>query len=394
MKHSKKSTSLIVALTLTLSTSVSFLAAEKVNAKESAVDSQKQVILVLKNANSTKNKSSELKSKGKVIKEFNNVHSLKTNLSDVEIEDLKKDSDVLSVEEDAKISIAEDTKDWGITKVGAENSWNSGYTGLGVKIAVIDSGVDIDHPDFAATTEAAAAIAGGVSEVDYTTSYEDDNGHGTHVSGIIGARQNGIGIVGIAPKASIYAVKALDGSGSGNISSIIAGIDWSIQNHMDIISMSLGSQYSSTALQNACDTAYADGILVVAAAGNTGTKSVSAKSNIDTINYPAKYNSVIAVGAVDSSNNRAYFSSTGKELEVVAPGVKIVSDYLNGETATMDGTSMAAPYVAGNLALLKQANPTYTNVQLRSLLQSNVTDLGNKGRDTLYGYGLIKAPVK
>lgn len=297
-----------------------------------------------------------------------------------------KRSKINSVEEDAKISIVQDSEDWGITQVGAENSWASGYTGLGVKVAVIDTGIDKTHPDLS------TAVAGGISEVSYTTSYEDDNGHGTHVSGIIGARQNGTGIVGIAPDISIYAVKAMDSSGSGYISDTIAGIDWSIQNHMDIINMSLGSASSSTALQNACDTAYADGILLVAAAGNTGTTNV--KNNTDTINYPAKYNSVIAVGATDSSNKRASFSSTGKELEVVAPGVNIVSDYLSGQTVTMSGTSMATPYVSGNLALLKQANPNYTNVKLRSLLDTNVIDLGTAGKDNLYGYGLIKAPSK
>lgn len=389
MKKSKISTSFMLALALALS--ISFVASGKnVHAVES-VGNQKQVIVVFKDASSVKNQSFKLKLKGKPTKEYYNVHSLKTNLSDNEITDLKKDPNVLSIEEDTKISMIQDlenteVKDWGITTVGAESSWSSGYTGLGVKVAVIDTGVNTTHPDLE------TAIAGGVSQVSYTASYEDDNGHGTHVSGIIGARQDGVGIVGIAPEASIYAVKSLDSTGSGYISDIIGGIDWSIQNHMDIINMSLGSKSSSTALQTACDTAYSYGILVVAAAGNTGTAKV--RTNADTINYPAKYASVIAVGATDISNNRAYFSSTGKELEVVAPGVNIVSDSFTGGYVTMSGTSMASPYVAGDLALLKQANPTYTNVQLRSLLDNNVTDLGTQGRDNLYGYGLIKAPVK
>lgn len=395
MKISKKKLILTVALTLSLSTAFTFLTEKSVKAQTSAENSQKQVIIVLKDKTSTKNKSSELKAKGKITKEFDNVHSLKTNLSDMEIADLKNDTTVISVEEDTKVSIVQDTLDWGITKVDAQNSWNSGYTGLGVKIAVIDTGVDLDHPDFAGTSETDSAIAGGISEVDYTTSYEDDNGHGTHVAGIIGARQNGTGVIGIAPNASIYAVKALDSSGSGYVSSIIGGINWAIENNVDIINMSLGSKNSSTALQNACDIAYYNNdILLVAAAGNSGTKSVNVKSPTDTIEYPARYNSVISVGAIDSSNKRASFSSTGKELEVVAPGVKILSDYLNGDTAAFSGTSMASPYAAGDLALLKEANPLYTNAQLRSLLDSSATDLGVTGKDNLYGYGLIKAPVK
>lgn len=387
----RKSTSFIIVLTLALSTSF-FTSVEKVQAQESNIAGNKQVIIVMKDKGSTKTKVSELKAKQKPVKEYSYVHSLKTNLSDSEIINLKKDPNVLSVEEDTKMSIIQDTEttDWGITKVGAEQSWNSGLTGLGVKIAIIDTGVDTDHSDFVSTTTG-SAIAGGICEITGNSSFEDDNGHGTHVTGIIGARQNGTGIVGIAPEASLYAVKALDSSGSGYISDIIGGIDWSIQNNMNIISMSLGSSTGSTALQNACDTAYSNNILVVAAAGNTGTAKVS--KTADTINYPARYNSVIAVGAVDSSNNRAYFSSTGKELEVVAPGVNILSDYLNGTYKTLSGTSMATPFVSGDLALLKQKYPTYTNVQLRALLDKNIKDLGTVGKDNLYGNGLIIAPV-
>lgn len=382
----KKSTSFIVALALALTTASSLLATEKVQAATITTDSQKKVIVVLKDKSSTKDKSSKLKTKGKIVKELDNVHIITTTLSDTEINDLKKDKNVTSIEEDSKIFAVQDieTTDWGITKVGAEKSWTSGYTGAGVNIAIIDTGVNSSHPDLL------GAIAGGVSEVSYTTSYQDDNGHGTHCAGIVGARQNGTGIVGIAPQSSIYAVKALDNSGSGNTSDIIAGIDWAIGQKMNIISMSLGSQTSSTALQSACNSANSNGILVVAAAGNNGTAKVS--KNTDTINYPARYDSVIAVGATDSSNNRAYFSSTGKELDVVAPGYQIVSDNYTGGTIIKSGTSMATPYVAGDIALLKQAHPTYTSTQIRALLEGSCKDLGATGVDSLYGHGLIQAP--
>jgi len=379
----KKSTSLIIALALTLS--VSFLTTEKVHAQETTTNSQKKVIVVLKDKTSTKDKSSKLKEKRKDVKELINVNSIITELTDNEINDLKKDSTVLSVEEDSKMfAIQDEITDWGITKVGAEKSW-SNYTGSGVDIAVIDTGANTSHPDLV------DAVVNGVSEVSYTTSYQDDNGHGTHCAGIIGARQNGTGVVGIAPQSSIYAVKALDSNGSGYTSDIISGIDWSIGQDVDIISMSLGSSTSSKALKSACDTANAKGILVVAAAGNTGSKSATVRSK-DTINYPAKYESVIAVGATDSNNLRAYFSSTGSELDVVAPGYQIVSDCYTGGTVTMSGTSMATPYVAGDIALLKQANPTYTSTQLRKLLQDTAKDLGPVGTDSLYGHGLIQAP--
>ena len=386
MRNLKKSTSFIIALALTLSASL--ITTEKVHALESTTASQKKVIIVLKDKAKTKEHSSKLKAKGKAVKELINVKSITTNLTDTEINDLKKDPNVLSVEADSKVFAVQDieTTDWGITKLGAEKSWNLGYTGTGVDIAVIDTGASTSHPDLA------SAVVGGISEVDYTSSYEDDNGHGTHCAGIIGARQNGTGIIGIAPQASIYAVKALDNTGAGNNSDIIAGIDWSIGQGVDIISMSLGSKYSSTALQNACDSANNAGILVVAAAGNNGTAKVS--KTADTINYPARYASVIAVGATDNNNVRAYFSSTGKELDVVAPGYQIVSDSYTGGVTTMSGTSMATPYVAGDLALLKQAHPSYTSTQIRNLLESTCKDLGTVGTDNLYGRGLVQAPVQ
>lgn len=152
--------------------------------------------------------------------------------------------------------------------------------------------------------------------------------------------------MGVAPNVSLYALKALSNTGSGYISDIIAGIDWSITNKMDIINMSFGSSSSSKALEKAVNTAYNNGLLIVAAAGNTRTLS----GKTDTINYPAKYNqSVIAVSAIDNNDQRPYWSSTGKEVEVSAPGVNILSTYLNGQIVAMSGTSSAAPFVTGNL---------------------------------------------
>lgn len=164
---------------------------------------------------------------------------------------------------------------------------------------------------------------------------------------------------------------------------------------MDIINMSLGSPSYSEALDIVASKAYNNGILLVAAAGNEGT----ADTTINNVGYPAKLSSVIAVAATDINNSRAYFSSTGAEVEVSAPGVNIKSTYLKNGYATMSGTSMATPMVAGDLALLKQANPKLTNTQLRDLMdnipadieQPRVLDLGLTGRDNVFGYGLIQA---
>jgi subtilisin family serine protease len=161
--------------------------------------------------------------------------------------------------------------------------------------------------------------------------------------------------------------------------------------------MSLGSQEDDPALKMAVDHAYNQGVLIVSAAGNDFDETVEnggCNNNVanDCVDYPAAYSSVIAVGAVDENENHAYFSSTGPEVEVSAPGVGIVSTYLNGQYAYMSGTSMATPYVAGELALLKQEFPEKTVVQIRKLLTTDVIDLGKTGHDNIYGYGFIQSP--
>lgn len=325
-------------------------------------------------ADSTKKHKSVEKVKGKVSQQFKNFNGVVAEMSEDMAESLKNDPSVLDVEIDRKIE-AYDYMDWGLSKVNAPTAWNVGYTGKGVKVAIIDTGI-ATHPDL--------VVSGGVSTVGYTTSYEDDQGHGTHVAGIIGAKNNGIGTVGTAPDAQIFAVKALDNTGSGYLSDIVEGIDWAVANKMDIVNMSLGTSSPSTALEKAVNNAYNQGVLVVAAAGNSG------KSTVD---YPAKYSGAIAVSAVDSNLKKATFSSYGKEVFVAAPGVDITSTYLNGQYAKMSGTSMATPYTVGTLALIKEKNPLASASQLRSILEKTAQDLGTKGRDTSFGYGLAQAPT-
>lgn len=338
---------------------------------------EERVIVYFKNK---VEKTSIGKVKGKIKKQFRNVPALAVTLPSSSIEELKKNPNVKLIEKDTVLKTTAQTTDWGITRTEAQKAWNSGLTGKGIKVAVVDTGIS-NHDDL--------FIAGGVSTVDYTNSFSDDNGHGTHVAGIVGAQNNSIGIVGIAPEAEIYAVKSLDRDGYGYLSDIIEGIDWSISNKMDIINLSFGTTSHSPTLQQIVDKAYNQNILVVAAAGNSG----SADGNVDTVEYPARYDSVIAVAATDSSDKRGSFSSTGNALEVAAPGEGILSTYMNNQYARMSGTSMAAPYAAGNLALLKQANSTLSAKDLRYKLQHGVIDLGAVGRDAMYGYGLIQAPT-
>lgn len=317
---------------------------------------------------------SKIKRQGKIVKSVS--ATIPSNL----IPYIQSYSSVKSVEYDRKVTIQAQTRDWGITKTNAPSAWDMNFTGKGIKIAVIDSGIST-HSDL--------VISGGVSFLDYTTSYQDDEGHGTHVAGIIGAKNNTFGTVGIAPDSLIYAVKSLDNEGSGYMSDIVAGIDWSIANDMDIINMSLGTQEDSPALRDAVTRATNSGIIVVAAAGNDGDLSAG-----DSVDYPGKYENVITVGATDSNNNIAYFSSKGPSVDVSAPGYNIYSTLNNGSYGYMSGTSMASPYVAGMVALYKEAYPTYTPSQIEQALKDNSLDLGEVGRDDVFGVGLIQAPTE
>jgi subtilisin/minor extracellular protease Epr len=186
----------------------------------------------------------------------------------------------------------------------------------------------------------------------------------------------------------------LDSTGSGYISDLIAAIEWAVEtrkdtdtsNNIQIISMSLGSNSGSTALKTACSQAYDSGILLVAAAGNDGNK----KGTGNSVDYPGVYSSVIAVAATDFMDNRASFSSTGPAVELAAPGVNILSTYQDS-LASLSGTSMACPHVAGTAALVLATNPSFTNGNIRNRLAQTATDFGTPGRDKLYGYGLVNA---
>jgi subtilisin family serine protease len=263
---------------------------------------------------------------------------------------------------------------WGIDRIDAELVWTQGLIGTGIKIAIIDTGIDLSHPDL--------KVAGGTNTIVPAKSYADDNGHGTHCAGIIAALNNNIGVVGVAPGASIYAVKALARNGKGYISDIIEGIQWSVNNGMQVISMSLGATSTVQSLHDAVAAAYAANLTLVAAAGNDSGRSVE---------YPAAYPEVIAVSATDSTNTIASFSSVGPQVELAAPGVGILSTYPGGKYATMSGTSMACPHVAATVALIIAAGRASTPDAIRSILAATADDLGAAGRDSQYGFGLVDA---
>ncbi len=227
---------------------------------------------------------------------------------------------------------------WGINRVHAPAAWPI-TEGKGVKVAVIDTGIDASHPDLS------GSVDGGYSAITKTENpadYQDDNGHGTHVSGTIAGHRDGKGVVGVAPKARLYAVKVLDADGSGNLSDVIDGIVWAAKNHMDVANMSLGAPVDSEAMHRAVRFARGSGVVIVAAAGNSG----------QSVGFPGAYDDTIAVAASDSADKLAGFSSRGPEVDFIAPGVDVLSAKMGGGFASYSGTSMASPHVAGLAALV------------------------------------------
>lgn len=303
---------------------------------------------------------------------------------------LRVDEDVI-VEALAKpvFSQAAQVLPWGVDRVDAELVWPSGNTADVIKVGVIDTGISKDHPDLQAN------IKGGYNAINPIKSWNDDNGHGSHVAGIVGALNNTIGVVGVGPLVDLYAIKVLNRNGSGWLSDVIEGIDWARQNGMKVINLSLGTASDIQSMHDAVIRAKNAGVVVVAAAGNGYGGPVI---------YPAAYSEAIAVSATDINNNVASFSSRGPEVDLAAPGVSIYSTYKGTGYATLSGTSMAAPHVTGAAALLLSAalvNPVLCDTiaidgkcdpdEVQAKLQSTATDLGAAGYDTLYGWGLVNA---
>lgn len=280
------------------------------------------------------------------------------------------------------------TTPWGVDRVGADSAWAS-TTGDTVKVAVVDTGISTSHPDLVAN------LAGGFNAINPSKSHNDDNGHGSHVAGIIGASVNTIGVVGAAPDVDLYAIKVLGRSGSGWVSDIIEGIQWAVDHDIDVINMSLGASGYSSAFDLACQQALDAGVTIVAAAGNSGP-------DMGTVEYPAAFDGVLGVSATDSSDAIAWFSSRGEGVDLAAPGVGILSTYKGSAYATMSGTSMASPHVAGVVALVlttpvgsddTDADGTWDPAEVGTRLARTAEDLGSPGADPLFGSGLVRADL-
>ncbi|NRR24054.1 Ig-like domain-containing protein, partial [Brevibacillus sp. MS2.2] len=297
-------------------------------------------------------------------------------LTESEMEAMSQDENVAYIEEDSEVELAETSVSenqkipWGIAHIGAPQAHEKNYFGQNIKIGVLDTGIS-NHEDI--------EVSGGISFVEGNEDFSDDHGHGTSVAGVIAGKNNDFGIVGVAPEAEIYSIKILDEKGHGKYSSMIQGIEWAIQNEMNIISISAGGSIDSRALHDQIIRANDHGILVIAAAGNKGMGG-------QTQLYPAQYDEALSIGSIDQDNQRASSSSVGRGLDLMAPGVNILSTSLNGEYEQRSGTSLATPHVAGAAAVIWSKMGNTTNQEVRDLLVDTATDLGES---RFYGKGLV-----
>lgn len=274
----------------------------------------------------------------------------------------------------------------GVSLMAARRMWPV-TKGEGVVVAVIDTGVDYNHPDLTEN------IITGKSFVAAEPDYMDYNGHGTHVAGTIAARGK---ILGMAPDAKILAVKVLDKNGQGSYSNIIQGLSWARQwqgkkgERVSVINMSLGGPLPNKAMHRELIKVADEGITIVCAAGNSG----DGKDDTQEISYPAYYPECLAVGAVELDTRSANFSNSNDRIDIVAPGVETYSTYPDRQYVKLSGTSMAAPHISGAAALtysryLMRFNKFPAPEYVKDLFRYQAIDLGKIGFDTLYGFGLF-----
>jgi subtilisin family serine protease len=307
------------------------------------------------------------------------------------LEGIKKNPNVSFIEEDQIVQAFAQTLPTGINRMDADLSSTLSGDGTGsvnVDIAIIDTGIDLTHPDLRVWDQK--------TYVFLTSNANDDNGHGTHVAGIAAAYDNSAGVVGVAPGARLWAVKVLDSSGNGQLSWVIAGIDYvtAHASEIEVANMSLGFQGSTSSGDLAINNSVAAGVTYVVAAGN---------SDMDAANFwPAKNPNVITVSAIADQDGRcgglgastsygaddtlATFSNYGSTVDIAAPGVQIWSTYRYGGYNTLSGTSMASPHVAGAAALYKADNPSASPATVKTALINSATPQ-NSSCDTTQNNG-------
>jgi subtilisin family serine protease len=272
-----------------------------------------------------------------------------------------------------------DVMNWGMAFEGISDIWKI-TKGQNVKVAILDTGVAQRHQDLA------GAIAQSIDFTGSKNGVEDRVGHGTFCAGIIGARQNKFGVVGVAPECQLLVCKVAADNKSCYDQAVINGLNWAAAQDADVISMSIGTPISTNELHNAIITA-SQKTIIVCAAGNNGPA-------LDSVNYPARYIETISVGAIDRNKHVPNYSSRGDRVDIVAPGDQIVSCWPPNNMAMLSGTSMACPFVAGIIGLMiavrkKDGRTEMNRNEIVSLLSESTIDIGPPGRDNMSGFGLI-----
>jgi len=318
---------------------------------------------------------------GKIHQYEHAFNGLAITASENQISALKSDPRVVYIENDTLVRASAQTIPPGITRIGATQSTTDSpiVDFSDVTIAILDTGIDLDHPDLNVNTALSKTFAKGGRDAN------DKNGHGTHVAGTAAAKNNDVGVVGVAQNANLIAVKVLGNGGAGSTSDVIAGINYviSLNPVVDVINMSLGGSGSCGSYQAAIDSANGAGITVVVAAGNESD---------DVVNHrPANCNGVITVSAIKDTDGLpggtggsgddkfASFSNYGDKVEISAPGVNVESTWKDGSYNTISGTSMASPHVAGAVAVIKHNGISFANVlsELESTGIAQTSDLSN-----------------
>ncbi|APD87617.1 peptidase S8 [Alteromonas sp. Mex14] len=322
-------------------------------------------------------KSEVRKAGGAIKKELKKQKMVAATMSKSALNKLRNNPNVESIEVDVLRKPMAQTTPYGYTMVQANQFGQSDTTAR--KVCIIDTGYNLGHPDLPGTND---GVTGQANNSAVGNWYNDGNGHGTHVAGTIAAYDNNEGVVGVYPGVNMHIVKIFNDNGQWTYASdLIDAISQCQDAGSNVVNMSLGGGSASATERNAMQSFTDAGMLLVAAAGNDGN---SAKS------YPASYDAVMSVAAVDSNENRASYSQYNDQVEIAAPGSAVQSTYPTNTYAALSGTSMATPHVAGGAALVWSYFPQCTNNEIRSALNATAEDKGSAGRDNFYGYGLMQ----
>ncbi|WP_276300033.1 S8 family serine peptidase [Halorussus lipolyticus] len=309
---------------------------------------------------SERGRQDTLKKADETVRQFESLDIVTAKMPAKAAQGLQNNPNIRYVEKNGKVHAHAQTLPWGIDRVDADVAHSNGDTGSGADIAILDTGIDKDHPDLKANLGNGKDFSG-------KGTWNDGDGHGTHCAGIANAVNNTEGVVGVSTEATLHAGKVLGDDGSGSFSDVAAGIEWTANKGYDVASLSLGASSGTSTLRDAVDYAYNNGVLVVSSAGNSGPCS-------DCVGYPAAYSNAMAISSTDEDDGLSSFSSTGSEIELAAPGGSVYSTYAGGGYNTLSGTSMSCPHVSGAGAQLMATG--MSNTEARSALKNNAEDIG------------------